>query len=127
MAGNRGRRSASGKKRYYKPPSALDKVRHRLADGTPTHELLHYLHGRSKLPADVRVIAEAAEKLYQARELLTEVHGDDGITEVAKILKCRFPKLRALTRGEAAKLIKKFMIGARKALIIKTMKEPEEG
>ena len=121
------RKPKGKKKKYYTPPTALAKVRYRLTDGTPTHALLHYLHGRKKLPRDIRIIAEAAEKLHQVRELIDEVHGEDGVREVSKIVGIKFQKLLALVDGEAAKLIKSFMAEARKALVLKTMKEPEEG
>lgn len=115
-----------GSKRYYKPPSALDKIRHKLADGTPTHSLLRYMHGRSKIPKDVRIIAEAAEKLHDVRLLLAEVHRSGGIDEVDKVTGSKSAGLRQLADGEAATMIKTFMTAARKALLLKTMKEPSE-
>lgn len=127
MATKRAPRSDRKKKKYYKPHSALEKIRHRLADGTPTHSLLHYLHGREKLPRDIRIIAEAAEKLHQVGELFREVRNDKGIDEVTNTIRRKFPKLAALVGNGATKLIKGFVAEARKALIVKTMREPEEG
>lgn len=120
------RRASSGKQKYYKPPSTLAKLRHRLADGTPTHSLLHYLHGREKLPEDVKVIAEAAEKLHQVRELLSEVREDGGVGEVSGAVRYRSKELRAMIDGKASNLIRDFLTAARRALIIKTMREPDE-
>lgn len=120
--------SRSGrKKKYYKPHSALEKIRHRLADGTPTHSLLHYLHGREKLPKDITIIAEAAEKLHQVGELIQEVRNDKGIDEVTKTINRKFPELAALVGNGATKMIKGFVAEARRALTIMTTKEPEEG
>lgn len=105
----------------------MAKLRHRLADGTPTHSLLHYLHGREKLPKDVRGIAEAAEKLHQVRELLSEVQTDGGVEEVSETVGYRSRELRNMIEDKASDLIKDFLTAARKALIAKTMREPDEG
>lgn len=121
----RGGTAAIKKKRYYTPPTALDKIRHRLADGTPTPDLLHYMHGREKLPKDVRSIAEAAEKLQLVRKLMQEVSKDGGVDEVAGAVGCDLGDLKAILNGDAEVAMRNFMAEARKALVIKTMREPE--
>ena len=125
MASAQGRKPKS-KKKYYKPPSTLAKIRHRLTDGTPTHALLHYLHGRDKLPPDILAVAETAEKVHQVRALLEEIEKDGGVKEVAHVLKCDVSAIKSLIKGGTGKPIKKFLSNARNALIVKTMKEPEE-
>ncbi len=116
-------KTAAKKKRYYHPPSALDKIRHKLADGTPTHELLHYMHGREKLPTDVKDIAEAAENLHQVRTLLESLRESTAIAEIGNGVE---QGCSVLISEDIDKAIKMFMIEARKALVMKTMKEPEE-
>ena len=120
---SRGGAAAAKKKRYYNPPSAMDKIRHRLADGTPTHKLLHYLHGCDKLPADVRDLAEAAEQLHQVATLLDAVTESSAVKEVGNGAK---ESCQLLTGNEIRAAIKKFTVEARKVLLVKTMKEPEE-
>ena len=128
MASKRGRKLGSGgRRKYYKPLPVEVKFRHRLFDGTPTHKLLHYLHGSDKLPKDVLSITETAEKLHQVREMLEEVQKDNGVGDVSEAVGRKFPKIMALVDGRTVELIKGFMIEARKVLVIKTTKEPEEG
>ena len=119
-------RKPKKKKKYYKPPPILDKFRGRLVNGTPTHTLLHYLHGRDKLPEDILAMAEAAEKLHQVRDLLSEVHDQGGIGRVEELTGCDVDALKSFISG-GDNMIKSFMTNARKALVMKTMKEPEEG
>jgi len=118
-----GSAAAKKKKRYYNPPSALDKIRHRLADGTPTHKLLHYLHGCDKLPDDIRDLAEASEQLHQVMTLLDAFKESSAVKEAGNGAK---ESCQLLVGNEVRVAIKKFMVEARKALLVKTMKEPEE-
>ena len=121
MSAKRGR---SGSKSYYKPPSALDKIRYRLADGDPIYTLLRYFHGRSKLPKDVRAIAETAEKLHEIGQLIQEIHDSGGVIEVDKVTGSNSEELKRLLNGDAAEMISTFQKRARAALVEKTMKEP---
>jgi len=114
------------KKSYYKSPTPLEKVRHRLADGTPTAELLRYMHSRKKLPKDVRQIAEAAERMSEVRRLLKEVIGDSGVETVAGATGIDLGEFNKACAQMANTDIGNFMAEARKALMLKTMKQPKE-
>lgn len=110
------------RKKYYQPSTAITKIRHRLADGVPTHELLHYMHDRKKLPKNIRDLAEAAERLHQVRSLLDEVREStapdqlrNGSEEICRIL----------TSEDIREAIETFIRAARKELVLQTMKESE--
>lgn len=124
MAAKRSKKpaKASSEKGYYTPPTAIDKIRHKLADGVPTDELLHYMHGRDKLPADVKSIAEAAEKFQQVRTLLAEINKSKAIDQVHTLANADVDGVRRLTNGDVDTVIAEFMRSARKALVLKTMK-----
>ena len=114
------------KKSYYKPPTAIEKLRHRLADGTPLNELLHYMHGKDSLPRDVKKIAEAAEKLHQARALVEEVKKAKCVDLVAPFAgENGAGEIRAMLNGDTSLVIGKFLSAARDALVMKTMKRPK--
>ena len=110
------------KKKYYQPPTAVAKVRHRLADGAPAHKLLHYMHDRNKLPRDIRDLAEAAERLDQVRKLLTEVKDSTAIDQLRNGAE---ESCRVLSGDEITEAIETFIREARKELVLKTMKGPD--
>ena len=111
------------KKKYYNPPSAIYKIRHRLADGVPTHELLHYMHSRDKLPTDIKDIAEAAEKLHQVKTLLAAIGDSSAIAEIGNGVE---ESCRLLTGDELTVAIDTFVTEARKKLVLKTVRKPED-
>lgn len=112
----------SKKKNYYKSPSAESKLRHRLADGTPTTKLLYYMHDKKRLRKDILELAEAAEKLGHVKELLEGVTSSGSIDELGESATA----LKDLTANGARTTIDRFIKEVRKALVLKTMKEPEE-
>ena len=130
MAAKSGRKPRSGeRKSYYKPSPVLVKLRHRIADGVPTHELLYYLHGRNKLPKDVHSIAKTVDKLHHVRELLEAVQKGNGVGDVSDVSSTgghKFPEIMALVDGRIVELIKSFTVEARKVLTTKTTEEPKE-
>lgn len=115
-------KTITDKKSYYQPQTAMTKIRHLLADGRPTHELLHYMHNKKKLTRVVRDLAEAAETLHQVKLLLEAVRGTTALSEVGNgAAEC----CRLLSGMEIDGAIDVFSLEARKILIEKTMKEPE--
>lgn len=124
--GGRAAAKKQAKKKYYTPPTALEKIRHKLADGTPTAELLHYMHKRDKLPKDVLAIAEAAEKIAQIRQLMKDTLDSGGIEAVEAAT-----GKSLVGMGETYTMLvetgaEEFLVEARKALVLKTMKQPKE-
>lgn len=117
---------SGSKKKYYTTPTPIEKIRHKLADGTPTAELLRYMHGREKLPEDVLAIAETAEKMAEIRKLMKEILDGGGLVQVelatGKSVVGVGEMFTKIVEGGAEELL----VEIRKALLLKTMKQPKE-